>query len=301
VRVDQEGSYAMLWQRLITGPLLIALILAVVWFDASLDAWSSARGLPPGLLLFGFACFLALLIAREVVAFLRGAGLAASLFAASVAALLGIVGTSLSALAPTSVGVSGVLSTALAAMLVTALLRMARERDPKGALALAGGTLLAGIYGGVLLGFWMLVRLEHSPWILVGAILTTKSCDIGAYFTGMSIGRHKMIPWLSPKKTWEGLAGGILVATAVGAGLAHLSARCESPSDQIPMWVGALGGALVAVVGQAGDLAESAFKRDSGLKDSGRILPGMGGVLDVLDSPLFTGPVVYWLLRFTTT
>lgn len=290
----------MLWQRLITGPLLIALILAVVWCDALLDRWSAARELPPGLLLFSFACVLAVLIAREIVAFLRGAGLPASAFAASFAALLGLVGTSLSTLVPTGVGVSGALSTALAAMLLAALLRMARERDPKGVLALVGGTLLAGVYGGVLLGFWMLVRLEHSPWILVGAILTTKSCDIGAYFTGMSIGRRKMIPWLSPKKTWEGLAGGIVTATFVGAGLAVLSTRCESPTDHIPIWVGAVGGALVAVIGQAGDLAESAFKRDSGLKDSGRVLPGMGGVLDVLDSPLFTGPVVYWLLRLTT-
>ncbi|MFM7260338.1 MAG: phosphatidate cytidylyltransferase [bacterium] len=289
----------MLWQRLITGPLLIALILGVVWLDASLDATADARGLPHGLVLFAFACGMSVLIAREVAAFLRGAGLPASMFACVVAALLGIFGTSASALLPTGVGVSGALATAVALMLVIALLRMSQDRDPKGSLALVGGTLLSGVYGGVFLGFWMLVRLEHSPWVLVGAILTTKSCDIGAYFTGMSIGRHKMIPWLSPKKSWEGLVGGIVVATLVGAGLAALSARCELPADQIPVWVGALGGALVAVIGQAGDLAESAFKRDSGLKDSGHILPGMGGVLDVLDSPLFTGPVVYWLLRLT--
>jgi phosphatidate cytidylyltransferase len=182
-------------------------------------------------------------------------------------------------------------------MLVVALLRMSRDRDPKGILTLAGGTLLAGVYGGVLLGFWLLVRLEHSPWILVGAVLTTKSCDIGAYFTGVSIGRHKMIPWLSPKKTWEGLAGGVVLATAVGAGLALLTTDATVVADRIPWWIGALGGALVAIVGQAGDLSESAFKRDSGLKDSGSLLPGMGGVLDVLDSPLFAGPIVYWLLR----
>ena len=289
----------MLWQRLITGPLLIALILGVVWLDASLDATADARGLPHGLVLFAFACGLSVLIAREVAAFLRGAGLPASMFTCVAAALLGILGTSLSTLLPTGVGVSGALATAIALMLVIALLRMSSDRDPKGSLALVGGTLLAGVYGGVFLGFWMLVRLEHSPWVLVGAILTTKSCDIGAYFTGMSIGRHKMIPWLSPKKSWEGLAGGVVTATLVGAGLAALSARCELPADRIPVWVGAIGGALCAVIGQAGDLAESAFKRDSGLKDSGRILPGMGGVLDVLDSPLFTGPVVYWLLRLT--
>lgn len=288
----------MLWQRLITGPLLIAFILGIVWVDASLDAFARERGLPQGLVLFGFSAILAVLIAREITAFLRAAAIPASMGAAAIAALLGLFGTAGSALLSSKVGTAGGVATALSLTLLVALLRMARDRDPKGSLMLVGGTLLAGVYGGVLLGFWMLVRLEHSPWLLVGAVLTTKSCDIGAYFTGMSIGRHKMIPWLSPKKSWEGLAGGVATATAVGALLAHYgSPMLAAEADHIPWWVGAVGGALVALIGQAGDLAESAFKRDAGLKDSGRVLPGMGGVLDVLDSPLFTGPVVYWLLR----
>ena len=287
----------MLWQRLITGPLLILAILGIVWLDASAEAPSLERGLPAGLVLFALMALLSVLIAREVTVFLRAAGVAASPTVLAMSALLGVVGTAGSTLASTQVGVAGLISTALAAMLVLALLRMARDRDPKGSLTLAGGALLAGVYGGVLPGFWMLIRLEHSPWLLVGAILTTKACDIGAYFTGMSIGRHKMIPWLSPKKSWEGLAGGIVFAAAVGAALAHFSADLAADADHYPWWVGALLGALVAVVGQAGDLAESAFKRDAGVKDSGSILPGMGGVLDVLDSPLLAGPIVYWVLR----
>ena len=287
----------MLWQRLITGPLLVAFILGVVWLDASIDPDAAERGLPPGLVLFGLLCVLAVLIAREITAFLRAAVAPASATVCALAALLGLAGTAGATLAPTQVGVAGVVATALAFMLLVALLRMSRDRDPKGSLLLVGGALLAGVYGGVLPGFWMLIRLEHTPWLLVGAILTTKASDIGAYFTGMSIGRNKMIPWLSPKKTWEGLAGGVVFAAAVGAALAHFSAQLPQESDRYPWWVGAMAGALAAVIGQAGDLAESAFKRDAGLKDSGRILPGMGGVLDVLDSPLFTGPLFYWLLR----
>ena len=286
----------MLWQRLITGPLLIAFILAIVWFDASMDAEAAGHGLPPGLVLFALLAVLAVLIAREVSGFLRAAGLPASNSLSAFAALLGIGATAGGTLAPTRVGVAGIIATALALMLIAALRRMARGRYPKGSLMLAGGALLAGVYGGVLPGFWMLVRLEHSPWLLVGAILTTKACDIGAYFTGMSIGRHRMIPWLSPKKTWEGLAGGIVAAALVGALLAMASTRLPAESDHLPWWLGAVGGMLVAVIGQAGDLAESAFKRDAGVKDSGALLPGMGGVLDVLDSPLLAGPVVYWLL-----
>lgn len=286
----------MLWQRLITGPLLIAFILAIVWLDASMDAEAAGHGLPPGLVLFALLSVLAVLIAREVSGFLRSAGLPASASLSAFAALLGIAATAGGTLAPTRIGVAGIIATALALMLVAALMRMARDRDPKGSLVLAGGALLAGVYGGVLPGFWMLVRLEHSPWLLVGAILTTKACDIGAYFTGMSIGRHRMIPWLSPKKTWEGLAGGVVAAALVGALLAMASTRLSAESDHLPWWLGAVGGVLVAVIGQGGDLAESAFKRDAGVKDSGALLPGMGGVLDVLDSPLLAGPVVYWLL-----
>ncbi len=288
----------MLWQRLITGPLLIALILGVVWFDGSLDDFAQERGLPHGLLLLLFALVLSLLIARELTAFLRAAGMRTSLAATSCAALLGLLATAASPqLGAVRADSAGIAATGFTLMLLVALVVMARGRDPKGSLMLAGGTLLAGVYGGVLLGFWILVREEHSPWIVVGAILTTKSCDIGAYFTGRAIGRHKLIPWLSPKKTWEGLVGGVIVATSVGAALAHLTMTHGTEGDRIPWWIGALGGALVAVIGQAGDLAESSFKRDSGLKDSGNLLPGMGGVLDVLDSPLFAGPVVYWLLR----
>jgi phosphatidate cytidylyltransferase len=291
----------MLWQRLITGPLLIATILGLVWLDGRLEEASVARGLPPGLVLLGLSALLSLAIAREVARFLRSAGLPASTGSCIVAALLGLCGTVGAALVKEPISASGMVATATAMMLVVALLRMARGRDPQGSLMLAGGTLLAGVYGGVLLGFWMLVRLEHSAWLLVAAILTTKSCDTGAYFTGMAIGRHKMIPWLSPKRSWEGLVGGVVTATAVGAAFAHFSSALPNTTDHVPIWVGAVGGALVALVGQAGDLAESAFKRDAGLKDSGRMIPGMGGVLDVLDSPLLTGPVVYWLLRAVST
>ncbi|MDI9402672.1 MAG: phosphatidate cytidylyltransferase [Limnohabitans sp.] len=289
----------MLWQRLITGPLLIAFIVGLVWLDARLDAWASERGLPAGVLLLVLSAVLSVLIARELAAFLRAAQFPVRTGICAISALIGLLATALSPTLSTTIGATGAISTALALIVVLALLGMARHRDPKGSLVLVGGALLACVYGGVLLGFWMLVRLEHSPWIVVGAILTTKSCDIGAYFTGMSIGKHKMIPWLSPKKSWEGLLGGVVTATLVGAFLASLTSDAVAPSDRIAPWVGALGGALVAVIGQAGDLAESAFKRDSGLKDSGKLLPGMGGVLDVLDSPLFAGPVVYWLLRLT--
>ena len=119
-------------------------------------------------------------------------------------------------------------------------------------------------------------------------MLTVKSGDIGAYFSGVALGKNRMAAWVSPKKSWEGLVGGIFLSCVVGAALTN--ARGQS------ILVGVAFGALAAVVGMLGDLAESILKREALAKDSGRILPGMGGVFDVRDSWLPTAPLALWLL-----
>jgi phosphatidate cytidylyltransferase len=148
-----------------------------------------------------------------------------------------------------------------------------------------------------MLGTWLLVRTEVGPWVLAGAVLTVKASDIGAYAVGMSIGRHKMIPWLSPAKSWEGLVGGIAFAAIVGGLLAWWSDALPDARDHVAPLLGAATGAVLGVVGTFGDLAESLVKRSAGVKDSGRILPGMGGIFDVLDSPLLAAPVVLLALH----
>ncbi|MBU3729854.1 MAG: hypothetical protein FGM37_11510 [Phycisphaerales bacterium] len=104
------------------------------------------------------------------------------------------------------------------------------------------------------------------------------------------MGRHKLIPWLSPGKTWEGFLGGMALAVAVGAGVGTWGGL-----PAIDLRTGIALGAVMGVVGPFGDLLESALKRGAGMKDSGRIIPGMGGLFDVLDSLLLAGPVA-WLL-----
>ena len=141
---------------------------------------------------------------------------------------------------------------------------------------------------------------------LVTTILVTKVADAGAYFSGRALGRHKLIPRLSPGKTIEGAIGGILASTVVAyLALAYLfPALLARPADTTtvmnetavktglsallaPSWVGAIVlGPALAISGMVGDLAESLFKRDSGVKDSGNLLPGLGGVWDVTDSLL---------------
>ncbi|KAA5541393.1 CDP-archaeol synthase [Roseiconus nitratireducens] len=134
---------------------------------------------------------------------------------------------------------------------------------------------------------------------LITIIAVTKSTDAGAYFTGKAIGRHKLIPRLSPGKTVEGSIGGIVTATVVAYGcLAVLIPWLTEPQSNttpatglagvlaLPHWGALVLGPVLAVAGMIGDLAESLFKRDAGVKDSGNLLPGLGGVWDVTDSLL---------------
>ncbi|MGN6369627.1 MAG: phosphatidate cytidylyltransferase [Phycisphaerae bacterium] len=178
--------------------------------------------------------------------------------------------------------------TILAIALVAAIVKHSRHHRVEGAMANAGGTLLAIVYLGVLPGFFLPICMTHSAWMLLAIVCIVKSADIGAYATGHAIGKHKLIPWLSPGKTIEGFFGGLAFSGAVGAAFSLLF---------FFSWPqGLIAGILLGAVGQLGDLLESLLKRDAGVKDSGTV-PGFGGVLDILDSPLLAAPVAYWLLK----
>ena len=119
-------------------------------------------------------------------------------------------------------------------------------------------------------------------------------CDTCAYLTGMAIGKHKLAPVLSPKKSIEGAIGGVVGSALVGALFAWLFLIPETGSDAM-IWVVALISAAGAVISQVGDLSASAIKRNHDIKDYGKIIPGHGGIMDRFDSVLFTAPVIYFL------
>ncbi len=129
-------------------------------------------------------------------------------------------------------------------------------------------------------------------------IVVTKFSDLGAYCTGSLIGRHKMIPRISPGKTWEGFFGAIVVSTGASVVFAHFA----GPNLAHMKLVHAIAlGILLSVAAVIGDLIESLFKREAGVKDSGRFFPGIGGILDLLDSLLFNAPLMYLYLRHVLT
>jgi phosphatidate cytidylyltransferase len=119
-------------------------------------------------------------------------------------------------------------------------------------------------------------------------LLTVKFTDIGAFFGGRALGRHKLIPWLSPGKTWEGLICGMLTAGAAGA-------ACSRFMPHLSWGKAAIFGVIIGGIGQMGDLLESMMKRDAQVKDSSSMIPGFGGVLDITDSPLLAAPFAYLL------
>jgi phosphatidate cytidylyltransferase len=125
-------------------------------------------------------------------------------------------------------------------------------------------------------------------------VLITKFSDTGAYAVGSLIGRHKMIPRISPGKTWEGFGGAIVISTLASVAFVHFA------HDKMPAmnWIHAvILGVLLSSTAVIGDLIESLFKREAGVKDSGKLFPGIGGILDLLDSLLFNAPIMYLYLR----
>jgi phosphatidate cytidylyltransferase len=158
-------------------------------------------------------------------------------------------------------------------------------------------TLFGLIYVAWLCNF--ITRINFAPqggrYFVMYLVVVTKFTDIGAYLVGSTVGRHKMIPRISPNKTWEGTVGGVVCAVA--ASLLCLVALPDLVHSGLTMHHALLLGVLLGVAAVIGDLAESLVKREAGVKDSSVWLPGHGGALDLVDSLLFTAPLLYVYMR----
>ena len=156
-------------------------------------------------------------------------------------------------------------------------------------------TLFGVLYLGLTLGTLSMTRLlPLGEWLIFFLLLVTWASDTGAYLVGSLYGRHRLAPTISPKKTVEGLVGGLITAIIAGYAARWWFLPELSGLDCLILVT------LLTIAGLWGDLTESAMKRSVGMKDSGRILPGHGGMLDRLDSLLFTAPVFYYYVTMAS-
>lgn len=178
--------------------------------------------------------------------------------------------------------------------LICLLLRRSREK----AFRDWAWTIVGALYVGWMLSYWLNLRgLEDGRnWVYL-AMLTTFANDTGAYFVGRARGKHKLAPAISPAKTWEGAIGGlvsaVLAAIVIAMVLELISVKVGAPFV-FRYWQIMLLGFVVGLFAQLGDLIESLLKRNMGVKESGNLLPGHGGILDRFDSLIFVGPVIYY-------
>jgi phosphatidate cytidylyltransferase len=289
----------MLRWRLTLGAIFIAGLAALIFFDVRAARETT---LPPGLLLLPVALTIAIGATREYLAWVRTRS-------PEISGTLLIGGNWLIAASPwlaacsmgTAAAGRGQLIAFTAILLVLLVFEVKRyDKDSSQRVTERIALTLFGFaYIGLLLSF--IVRLRMSPQGIVPLLMmlvVVKAADIGAYTIGRLFGKHKMAPKLSPGKTWEGFVGGLAFAV-VGAMIVAYFTGLNAPLG---------GGALqhlgrfvpfalvVGTAGVIGDLVESLLKRDFGRKDSSDWMPGFGGVLDLIDSPLLAAPVacLFW-------
>lgn len=182
------------------------------------------------------------------------------------------------------------------------LLATYRYREPGASMETLGAELLIVSYIGVLLGVVVQLRWvagADAGYLVIGSLLfVTKGGDIGAYFFGRLFGKRKMVPHLSPGKTWAGAVGALVGSALTAVGWLYFATPLFNPKWVPPdVLSSAVYGLILGVTGLIGDLCESLIKRDVGVKDSARLLPGFGGLLDLMDSVLYAGPVAYVLWK----
>jgi phosphatidate cytidylyltransferase len=156
-------------------------------------------------------------------------------------------------------------------------------------------TVFGVVYIGIALSYLVLIRsFPQGEFLALFILLVTWAADTGAYYVGKTFGRHPLAPSISPKKTVEGLVGGLAFAV-----IAVFVCRSWIPYYELSVTSCLVLGSMLTMTGLAGDLAESALKRRTGVKDSSGLLPGHGGMLDRIDSLLFTAPAFYYYVRYS--
>lgn len=201
-------------------------------------------------------------------------------------------------LLPGKIEAESIATLLLALGVLVACIRILGERDPSNRVETISATFFGLLFVPFMLHF--IVRIltlgEKSGLLLcVWLVAVSKFCDVGALLTGLAIGRHKMAPLISPKKTWEGAVGGVLTSAALGAGLATLFAGRILPA--LTPLVAAAVAVPIAIATIVSDLVESAIKRRADAKDTSAMIPGIGGAFDLTDSLILTSPLAYLIFR----
>lgn len=262
----------MLLQRVLTAAVLLPLAVLAIWF------------LPSSVLALLFGA-LAVLGAYEWAALSRYAGRARINYCVAVAALALLVVFALPEAAQVALwGLSAIWWCVALVWIVRYPRGFSAGRPSRGLRAAIGLLVLVSTVSALA----VLHARDHGPWWVLATFVLVWGADIGAYFSGRAFGRHKLAPRVSPGKTWEGLAGGF-AAAMIGAAIMALFVF---PAGERPWFVWMSLCALLALVSVVGDLSESLLKRHVGLKDSGGLLPGHGGVLDRVDSVLAVAPLM---------
>jgi phosphatidate cytidylyltransferase len=289
--------------RLTFGPIMLAALGLLLWFDHLAEMWTrpwmrDRYGLDHGICGIGLLLLLLAILPAAILEVthlftaerVRPYRTIAALGAGSI--ILHAFFTQFPPFRPIA---ASALAFVIVFVMLFAALRRAWGKQTQDAIVHMAGTTLATLYLGGLAWFLLALRVKQSShvvgttMIILMILLVVKFTDIGAYFGGRKFGRHKLIFWLSPGKTWEGLAFGVLTAGVVGAVCAAFI------PGQLRWWQGLIFGIVIGGIGQLGDLLESLMKRDAEVKDSGASIPGFGGILDVIDSPLLAAPFAYLL------
>jgi phosphatidate cytidylyltransferase len=317
-------------QRVFFGTLALLIVGLVFWLDARIaehfrdSPGGAADLLSRGSILPLFIATAAIFGAIEMIHLFRAKG--AQLSAPFVCSLI-VMMVLLPWLWPTSPrqtesSVPSSLGMLMGPLLATIFIGsyIVLRRRPADSLRDLGALFTTVFYVGFLLSFPVAVRCNLAPpgadgaWVLLTIVLIIKASDIGAYFTGSFLGRHKLIPAVSPGKSVEGMVGGLLSSGLVAVvfiqwtSLGSLepfadwgvnsSSQLSDDTGRFPTRVIAAFtfGIALSIIGQMGDLIESCFKRDAGIKDSGYVMPRLGGILDLIDSPLLAIPMGWLIL-----